>query len=920
MRVSIHRVVVAGMMIAATPAAALDVSVIDVVAEYSLPVNLLGDEIPFGGISGLAFDPACGLLYAVSDDRGHFAPPRIHVLRPDPVVSSVRPLETITLLNTDGEPFAPRELDAEAVALAPDGTLWVATEGVSHRRIPPRIMAFRLDGALLHELEIPSAYHPTQAGRGVRSNHGFEGLGITPDGSRIVAAIESPLAQDGPECTLETGCRIRLVVFDVATRRAISERAYDVEPIPDAPEPSGASRSTGVSEILALDERRLLVVERSFAAGVGNRVRLFEIEMTTGDELLGAAALPESTEPVSKHLIADLAALGVDPENLEAMTFGPRLADGRATLVLAADNNFQPAVQRNQMLVLAVDGLASSPADRIPISIVGIQGRDHVSPLVGRCVAEVDGVVTAVLGQRSGQAFWIQQTTSDDNSATSDGLFVTALGGLPAVDVGDRVVLSGRVEEPRWGMELSVTRLVADTLDIADRGVELPPPAIMGRGGRRIPSPMIDDDGLSRFEPETDAIDFYESLEGMRVRVEAPVAVGPMSKHGEFVVLGDAGADSAPRSGRGGVVLRPDTAHPERILIDDRLVPAPPSVAVGDRLVGPIDGVLHYSYGSFKLLNTEPLAVDERQPASPEPASLVADARHVTVATYNVENLSVSADEAEVAAIAETIVDLLRSPTVLAVQEIQDDSGSADDGTVEAEATLGRLVEAVTTAGGPAYAWTQIDPENNADGGRPGANIRVVLLFDPERARLVAGPGRIGVGDPAFADSRKPLTAELEVDGQSLRFVVCHLRSKGGDDPLFGRRQPPVRSSELQRIPQAEIIRNSVDAWLASNTDAGIVILGDLNDFEFSRAVGVLAAAPMVNLMQSLPVAERSTYNYLGNSQILDHIIVSPALADGAEIEVVQVNADEPVDRRASDHDPVIARFTFKAGARSAVP
>ena len=68
----------------------------------------------------------------------------------------------------------------------------------------------------------------------------------------------------------------------------------------------------------------------------------------------------------------------------------------------------------------------------------------------------------------------------------------------------------------------------------------------------------------------------------------------------------------------------------------------------------------------------------------------------------------------------------------------------------------------------------------------------------------------------------------------------------------------------------------------------------------------------MVNLMKRLPEAERSTYVYQGNSQILDHIIVSPALADGAEIEVIHVNSEFPASARASDHDPVIARFRLR--------
>lgn len=916
-------------LIAAASAPAAEIGVASVIAELELPIDLVDENVPLGGLSGLSYDPACDLFYAISDDRGFVAPPRVYTLRLEVGGPSVRPLEVITLNNERGEAFEDGVLDSEAVALTPDGLLWVATEGEAHRMIPPRIMAFRLDGTMLHELEIPSAYLPGE-GRGVRSNHGFEGLSVSPSGNRIVAAVESALVQDGPNADLEHGTVVRLVVFDPATRRAVSERAYRVERVPDEPRPPTAYHSIGVSEILALDDHRLLVVERSFSAGFGNRVRLFLADLATGDEITGAGSLPPDVKPVHKTLVADLADLGVDPDNLEGLAFGPPLADGRPTLVMVADNNFHPDDQANQLLVLAVSGIEAGPVLRPAASVNAIQAAAHVSPLVGRCVRDVEGTVTAVLGRKKGQAFWIQQTPGDDDPATSEGLFVMALDGLAEVGEGDAVRLTGRVEEPRWRMELPVTRLVADGLEINGRAGDLPPPVVMGRGGRPIPTPNIDDDGLTLFEPDSDAIDFYESLEGMRVRVNDAVVVGPTSHYGEIVVLGDEGAGSRPRSSRGGVVLQPEHAHPERIIIDDRLVSDLPAVRVGDRLSGEIDGVLHYSYGSFKLLNAGPLSVEPGATVKPPSTILSADEDHVTVATFNVENLHAGSDEVKLSSVAEIIVDRLGAPTVLALQEIQDDSGAEDDGTVSAEVTLKRLVDAVVAAGGPRYDWRQIDPVDKEDGGQPGANIRVALLFNPtvvkaeirsakgRSGRLTAGPqlepnpALIRPDDPAFTRSRKPLVVELEVGGDQWFFVVCHLRSKGGDDSLFGRRQPPIRWSENQRGLQTALVRKLIDDLHVADPGARIIALGDLNDFEFRKPVESLALPPMVNLMKRLPESERWTYVYQGNSQTLDHIIVSPALAKGAEIEVIHVNADFPASERASDHDPVIARFKIR--------
>jgi endonuclease/exonuclease/phosphatase family metal-dependent hydrolase len=889
-----------------------------VVAELQLDIDLVDEDMPIGGLSGLTYDPACDLFYAVSDDRGYLAPPRVYTLRVDPNGPSIRPFEVITLRDHDGRSFPRGVLDPESIALAPGGTLWIGTEGEAHRAVPPRILGFRLDGALVDELEVPRAYHPGE-GRGVRSNHGFEGLSVSPDGSRIFAAVESALVQDGEDADLDHGTTVRIVAFDADSRRVVAERAYRVEPVPDEPSPPDAYRSIGVSEILALDDRRIVVVERSFSAGVGNTVRLFLADLQTGDDATGLEALPAGHRPVKKILIADVDDLGVDPDNLEGLSFGPVLPDGRRTMVLIADNNFQPEVQRNQLLVLAVDGVDPPDRDRVPASITEIQGADHVSQLVGRCVRGVEGTVTAVLGQRNGQAFWIQGP-SDGDPRSSDGLFVTALAGLDGIEVGDGVRLTGRVEQPVWRMELPVTRLGADGLEIVGRDLDLPTPVVMGRDGRAIPTPNIDDDGLTVFEPDRDAIDFFESLEGMRVRVVDPVVVGPTSRYGEIVVLGDGGVDVHPRSNRGGVVIRPENNHPERVNIDDRLIAGPPPVGVGDRLSGGVDGVLHYSYGSFKILNTTALEVERRVSTAAVATSLGADEDHITVATFNVENLSVASGGEEFTALAAIVVELMGSPTVLALQEIQDDTGPEDDGVVGAEWTLDRLVEFIAEAGGPRYDWAQIDPVDNADGGRPGANIRVALLFDPTRASLVEGaeshlsvnPTTVFSADPAFSDSRKPLVVELDLSGKRFLFVVCHLRSKGGDDALFGRRQPPVRWSEQQRRLQTSLIRGILDEALTLDPGARIVVLGDLNDFEFREPIVILAAPPMVNLMERLPQADRWTYVYQGNSQVLDHILVSPALADDAEIEVVHVNSAEPATERASDHDPVVARLRVR--------
>ncbi len=935
-------------LLLAGPAAAGDPH-IELLGQATVAGDLEVDDTLVGGLSGLTYDPVCDLFYAISDDKGRVAAPRFYTLRitlgddgPE-----VRVLGATTLQHPDGTSYRPLQLDPEALALTSDGELYVAAEGMPFRGVPPEITRFGLNGWQRGSLPLPGHYVGGEdPARGVRENLGFEGVAVSPDGSRLFAAVENALVQDGPVADLDRPSPARLLVLEVPGGRVIAEHLYLVEPVPDRPRPSGAFATNGITELAALDNHSLLVVERAFSYGVGNSVGLYLVDLAGASDLGGMPGLlehrGERPVPVSKRLVADLESLGVDPDNIEAMTLGPVLHDGRRMLVMISDNNFQPAVQETQVVVAAISGLGPPPLHRLQPTIPDIQGDGHVSPLVGRCVENVGGVVTAVLGRRRGQAFWVQDPQGDGDPATSDGLLVTAEDGLPEVDVGDRIRVSGRVEERSWGFELPVTRLFADRIAIDEGPGELPQPVVIGIGGREVPQPGIAAPGFTEIDPGRYAADFFESLEGMLVAVEDPVVVGPTSRNGEFVVLADGGRGAEARTRRGGLRRLPHNPNPQRIIVDDGMAGRAPRAMVGDRLDGRVEGVLHATYGSYKVLNTAALpAVAGGAPAR-ERTLLRGDEQHLTIATFNLENLSaVSGDEA-LAERAAIIVDNLGAPDVLALQEVQDDSGPEDDGTVSAGRTLKRLLAAIEAAGGPRYRAISIDPVNGADGGQPGANIRNVLLVDPKRvgavdrggctarqeAEVVEGPalscspGVLGPRHWAFrprddgsGGSRKPLVAELRFSGRSIFVVNLHLVAKGGDDPLFGRRQPRQTGSGVRRLGQAEVVAAFVHEILERDPRARIVVLGDLNDFPESDAMAALEAVALRNLMGQLPPDDRYSYVYLGNSQVLDHVLVSPALAPAAEIDAVHVNAEYPFAERASDHDPVVARLEVAPSA-----
>ncbi|MFC7567507.1 endonuclease/exonuclease/phosphatase [Actinomadura namibiensis] len=401
---------------------------------------------------------------------------------------------------------------------------------------------------------------------------------------------------------------------------------------------------------------------------------------------------------------------------------------------------------------LAVVPAAAADATAPARLIRDVQGRGHLSPVNGRTVARVPGVVTAV----TGNGFWMQDPRPDRDDATSEGVFVFTRT-RPTAAVGDAVRVDGRVSEFRSGgpasPHLGRTEIDATATLVEARGVAVPPPVVLGPAGRRAPSAVVDADHAGpgqidvetrgRFVPGRDAIDFYESLEGMRVRVEDAVAVGP-SRAGEVPVLPADGRGAGERTGRGGLLLRADDPNPERVVLDDALAPLP-AMNVGDRLPGANDGVLDYGYGAFKLLLTA--TPRRRDGGLPRETTRPQRDGELAVATVDMNGLSPDAPTARFRALAADVVDGLRNPDLIAVTGLQDNSGAADDGTVAADQTVAELVTAISAAGGPAYDWRSVSPRDNADGGVRGGNVRAGFLFRTDRG--LGFVDRSGTGAPA---------------------------------------------------------------------------------------------------------------------------------------------------------------------------
>jgi uncharacterized protein len=624
---------------------------------------------------------------------------------------------------------------------------------------------------------------------------------------------------------------------------------------------------------------------------------------------------------------------------------------GPTTFTLAPDADFAPAESCTVTIVAAQvsDQDVDDPPDTMAADfawsfatpfgrIHEIQGAAHRSPVEGFAASDVPGIVTAKVSN----GFFFEDPDADSNPATSEGLFVFGTAAAGLVAVGDAVEVDGVVTEFRPGgatsANLTQTELASPQVTVLSSGNSLPGPSVIGKGGRIPPDEVIDNDSTGDaetsgvFDPAEDGLDFYESLESMRVRVNRAHVVGPTSDFGEIPVVGDWGERASVKTARGGIVIRPNDFNPERIHLDDRLMPVP-LLDVGDRFRTPVVGIIDYSFGNFKLDVSEPaVSVSgrlEREAARP------AGNHEIAVATFNVENLDPGDGADKFTRLAELIVDNLKSPDIVAMEEIQDNNGPVNDAVTDAGATLTTLVAAIQAAGGPLYEFRQIDPVDDQDGGEPGGNIRVGFIFRTDRglsfvdrpggtptaatgvvagpsgAELTFSPGRIDPTNPAFLNSRKPLVGEFRYRDRTLFVIANHFNSKGGDDPLFGRFQPPKRVTEVQRHAQAQVVNDFVDSILAVDQRADVIVLGDLNDFEFSETLQILQGGVLENLLLTLPRPERYTYVFEGNSQVLDQILTSGHLFRSLSVyDVVHVNSE--FADQASDHEPQVARFNLR--------
>ena len=593
----------------------------------------------------------------------------------------------------------------------------------------------------------------------------------------------------------------------------------------------------------------------------------------------------------------------------------------------------------------AVGMTTTSPQATAPKEVKNIgevQGESHESPLVGKEVVINNVVVTKT--DKTG--FYVQDKVSDNNPKTSDAVYVAS---EEKVESGDLLKVQGTVKEGymeeysvRPGQtfkkpagSLTVTQIINATITKLGKA-DLPKALNISE---KMPKDIVDNTP-TKYNPETEALDYWESLEGMRVEVTKPKVTGPQYKGDIYVLPGDYKGQKL--NNIGGVNLRPGVQNTEVL-----------PITVGNKFVSKskdyfnenITGVVTYKNKTYKI---DPSSVPAIQDGGlkREVSKIYPSEDKLTIASYNIENFSANnkghdeTPEEKVDKIANSFIKEVHSPDIITLIEVQDNNGGVNDGTVDGVKSGEKLAQRIKSLGGPDYKYTEIAPVDGKDGGKPGANIRVAYLYNPKRvtligkekggseeaARFVNGhleknPARIDPTSVHFEKVRKSLAAEFEFKGERIVVIANHLKSKLGDDAIYGSNQPSVENTKAKRIEEAKILNAFIKEGLRQNPNLKFVLTGDFNDFEFSDSVKTIVGNELVNLMAEHEAGDRYSYFYRGSNQSLDNILISKNIKDKVVFSPVHINASFMEEHgRASDHDPVVVQIDFSKKEVSTTP
>lgn len=545
--------------------------------------------------------------------------------------------------------------------------------------------------------------------------------------------------------------------------------------------------------------------------------------------------------------------------------------------------------------------------------INGLRHRSYYNNLK----VETYGIVTI----KRTNGFYLQDGIK--NIDGSSGIFVytenteNSRKYLDMVSIGDSIKIRGNVFEFGNRNNLSITQINSiKNIIILSKNNPLPLPINIGKNYNNVPSLVINNENFNNinqtgFNQNAYAIDYWENYESMLVRIDSPKVTGKLFNNRVFHITLDMDNQDRINTTYGGVILSKN-GNSDIITVSNSLISSEnfSNIYTGDS-ISHITGVVSYISGTYNILprNISDIGIVQRGKVSNDllsstsltPPAYVNDQKlspldtpHISVITQNMYNFSSKLNIERMVKYAR--VNLL-SPEIIFMQEIQDDSGIIDDGTVSSNSNLDDLCSLLNnpyynTFPYPTrmYKYIYVPPKDNEDGGVIGANIRVVILYDSlsislEKYYSIGLPTSTPppVTNNVFLKTRKPLYAKFKhiVTKEIYHLIAVHMSSKNGDIGLWGSVQPPNKISEEKRIQQITYIKDWITYNLDKNVD-NIVVAGDFNDNEWSNSVKILDDNTqnkfMKNLVNDVKESERYSYYFNGLQETLDHIIVSEPL------------------------------------------
>jgi len=351
-----------------------DISHLKFLSSYIIPYNYQYNRTTVGGLSGIDYNPVKNEYYCISDDRSDKNAARFYTMGitlNDNKIDSVYFLKSTFLKGPDGKDYPSSQLnpyrtpDPECLRYdANNNTFIWGSEGekiISSEKnilVNPAITIIDSQGNYIDTFSLPRQMLMTTHNYGPRRNGVFEGLTFLDNYKSLLVSVEVPLLQDGAEAgTGDSSGIIRMIKFDVASRKPVAQYAYKIDPVAHPPLPFSGFRINGISDILSLGKGKLLVIERSFSNGRLSctvKVYLASLDNATNVQSFDSLKAKNNFQIINKKLILNMDNLGIYIDNIEGVTFGPTLPDGKRSLIFIADNNFNP-LEQSQVLLFEVE-------------------------------------------------------------------------------------------------------------------------------------------------------------------------------------------------------------------------------------------------------------------------------------------------------------------------------------------------------------------------------------------------------------------------------------------------------------------------------------------------------------------------------------------------------------------------------------